>query len=268
MIRQPIKKKWYVSIAIISVLIILVSYTFISYRQHQKNPQDTTMPTWQQLGHGVVKCFTPDRSHERWIYIDAKASAQRFFLGMALGVLSAMIIGLLMGCFAQIEALFLPILTVMARIPPTAALAVFFVLVGTDTPMYVTMISFGVLPILAQTIYLAIQDVPDELMYKAYTLGASRYEVIWNVIFRHIMPRLIDAVRLQIGPALVYLIAAEMVVSHEGFGYRIRLQSKLLDMSVVYPYLAFLASFGFLMDYAMRILQRISCPWFTKEGRS
>ncbi len=47
---------------------------------------------------------------------------------------------------------------------------------------------------------------------------------------------------------MVYLIAAEMVVGDVGFGYRIRLQSKLLNMSVVYPYLAMLAAFGFGMD--------------------
>jgi NitT/TauT family transport system permease protein len=67
---------------------------------------------------------------------------------------------------------------------------------------------------------------------------------------------------LVIGPAMVYLIAAEMVVGDVGFGYRIRLQSKLLNMSVVYPYLALLATFGFGMDYTLRWLQRKLCPWY------
>ena len=75
-------------------------------------------------------------------------------------------------------------------------------------------------------------------------------------------PKLLDALRLVIGPALVYLIAAEMVVGDVGFGYRIRLQSKLLNMSVVYPYLALLAAFGFGMDYALKRLQRKLCPWY------
>ena len=38
------------------------------------------------------------------------------------------------------------------------------------------------------------------------------------------------------------IVAAEMLVGDVGFGYRIRLQSKLLNMSVVYPYLALLAA--------------------------
>ena len=138
----------------------------------------------------------------------------------------------------------------------------FFVLVGTDTSMYIAMIAFGILPALAMTVYLAVKEFPEELQFKAYTLGASHMEVIWAVIFRYVFPKLIDAVRLVIGPAIVFLIAAEMLVGDVGFGYRIRLQSKLLNMNVVYPYLALLAAFGFGMDYALKLLQKKLCPWY------
>ena len=50
--------------------------------------------------------------------------------------------------------------------------------------MYVAMITFGILPILTQTIYLAVKDVPEENINKAATLGASKLEIIWNVIFK------------------------------------------------------------------------------------
>ena len=111
-----------------------------------------------------------------------------------------------------------------------------------------------------------VRDVPRETLYKSYTLGASHTEVIWNVIVRAVLPRLIDGIRLQIGPAMVYLIAAEMVCADLGFGYRIRLQSRLLNMNVVYPYIALLAAFGFVMDFSLRRLQRFVCPWRQEKG--
>lgn len=150
----------------------------------------------------------------------------------------------LMGCFKAWEALLLPPLALLAKVPLTAALAVFFALVGTDLEMVTAMIAFGLLPTRGQAVYLAVRDVSDELLDKAYTPGASHPGVIWNVIVQAILPKLIDAVRLSIGPAVVYLIAAEMVCSDVGFGYRIRLQARLLNMNVVYPYLALLAAFG------------------------
>jgi len=268
MIRQPLKSRWSLFIGILSVAALLTAYTALSRWQHDRNPDDTTIPTWGQLADGVKKiCEANPRSGERWVIVDSEATALRLFWGLLYGIVGAVALGLLMGCFSWIEAFLVPPLSLLAKVPPTAALAVFFVLVGTDTEMYVAMIAFGVLPTLAQSVYLAVREVPDEMLFKAYTLGASQTELIWNVIVRTILPKLIDAVRLQIGPAMVYLIAAEMVVGDAGFGYRIRLQSRLLNMNIVYPYLAALAVFGYTMDYSLRKIQRLACPWYSgKEG--
>jgi len=267
MIRRPIKRSTAIILGIISLALLLGSYSWMSHRQHQKNPDDTTIPSWSQVGKGVAQIFEVNkRSGERWLVVDAKATGTRYFLGLGIGAACALIIGMAMGCFTPVEAFLQPPLSLLAQVPPTAALAVFFVLVGTGQNMYVTMIAFGVLPALAQPVYLAVKDFPDELLHKSYTLGASQMEVIVSIIFRQVLPRLIDALRLVIGPALVYLIAAEMVVGDVGFGYRIRLQSKLLNMSVVYPYLALLAGFGFTMNYLLRLLQRKWCAWYL-QGR-
>lgn len=267
MIRQPLSQKWNISLGAFSLFFLLLCYTFLSYRQHKENPDDTTIPTWSQMAKGTVKIFeVNERSQDRWILEDAKATTLRFFLGLGLGVALAIIFGVHMGCFSCVESVLVPPLSVLAKIPPTAALAVFFVLVGTETKMFVAMVAFGIFPALAISVYLAAKDVPEELLHKSYTIGATHLEVTWSIIFRHILPKIIDAVRLQIGPALVYLIAAEMVCADIGFGYRIRLQSRLLNMHIVYPYLAVLAGFGFFMDYALRFLQKAACPWY-KEGK-
>jgi NitT/TauT family transport system permease protein len=268
MIRHPISKKAALVLGLLSVLAMLGFYTLVSGWQHKTNPDDTTIPTWSQLADGVKQIVSVDeRSEERWIVEDGEATLSRLFLGLFFGVLGAVVLGLLMGCFTPFESFLGPPMSLLAKVPPTAALAVFFVLAGTDTRMYVAMIAFGVLPTLAQSVYLAVREVPDETLYKAYTLGASQTELIWNIIFRQILPKLIDAVRLQIGPAMVYLIAAEMVVGDVGFGYRIRLQSRLLNMSVVYPYLAVLAAFGFAMDDMLRRVQRFFFRWYVHEKR-
>jgi NitT/TauT family transport system permease protein len=186
---------------------------------------------------------------------------------MFAGVVGAVILGVFMGCFPRIEAFFLPPLSLLAKVPPTAALAVFFVACGTGWKLYVAMIAFGILPALAQSIYLGVREVPIELINKARTLGASKCELIWNVVVRYVMPKVIDAIRLQIGPAVVYLIAAEMVLGHEGFGYRIRLEFKKLNMNVVYPYLVFLAITTYAIDYSMRIFQRFAFSWYAGERK-
>ena len=268
MIRGSIPRGQRMVLGILSTLLCLGGYAYLAHRQHVNNPDDTTIPSYSQLRDGMDIAFSPHpRSGERWIVVDSGATLSRLFLGLLAGVVGAVSIGVLMGCFPRFEALTMPPLSFLAKIPPTAALAVFFVMVGTGREMYVAMIAFGILPILAQSIYLAVIEIPEELLNKAATLGASKSELIWNVVVRIILPKMIDAIRLQIGPAMVYLIAAEMVCGDMGFGYRIRLQSRLLNMNVVYPYLVFLSGFGFMMDYGLRKLQQASCPWFESRGK-
>ena len=268
MIRHPISRPEVVVLGLLSLLLLLAGYHALSLRQHAKNPDDTTIPSWSQLGDGIRSAFEPNRrSGERWVVEDAKATLGRLSTGLFFGTTGAVVIGVLMGCFPRIEALFAPPLAILAKIPPTAALAVFFVLFGTELKMYAAMIAFGILPSLAQSVYLAVVDIPDEVLHKSYTLGASHAEVIWNVILPLVVPPMIDAIRLQIGPAMVYLIAAEMVTGDVGFGYRIRLQSRLLNMNVVYPYLALLAAFGFAMDTALRRLSAWWNPWYAERAR-
>lgn len=272
MIRQPISRQAHVVLGVVSFVVLLLAYTWLSHRQHQRNPRDRTIPNWSQLGEGVLRVLNFDEPDSRlsdfftsWLWIDAKATFTRHFSGLAIGVLSSIVIGLAMGCFAPLEALLLPPLSCLAKVPPTAMLAVFFVLVGTGTEFYLAMIAFGVIPTLSQSIYQSVRtDVPEELIYKAYTLGASHAELIWNVTFKQILPRIIEAVRLQVGPAMVYLIAAEYAVGSAGFGFRIKMQQRLSDMSTVYFYLVMLAAVGFFMDYSLTWLRRLLCPWFGK----
>ena len=99
-------------------------------------------------------------------------------------------------------------ITFLGQIPPTAMMAVYLVIYAlTEIPLVPMMICFGILPALTLTIYNSVKyDVHDESIYKAYTLGASNMEVIYNVIVKQILPKVLDAVRICIGPALVYLI--------------------------------------------------------------
>jgi NitT/TauT family transport system permease protein len=227
---------------------------------------DRTVPTFRSLYRdGLRRVLTPQglRQDEYWLWEDAIATAERLVAGLLVGVLLSVVLGILMGAYSPVEAFFVPPLSFLAKIPPTAMLAVFFVLVGVNFRMYVTMIAFGTLPTLAQTVYQAAKkDVPESLVFKAYTLGASHMELIWNVIYKQILPRLIDAVRLQIGPAMVLLVAAEWMVAGEGFGYRLRLFYQRTDMTVVYVYLFLLGIVGLLVDYALIWFRRLLCPWF------
>jgi len=291
-IRKPISKKTRAALGCASIAILVLFYSWLSHRQHQKNPADTSIPNFTQLVGGVVDACTvktptteePDhrtwwwaykpqknfetgameqKLHYSWIYADMKATYGRFFKGVGLSILFSIIIGMAAGSFTKIDAFIRPPTAFQAFVPPTAALAIFFVLVGTGEMLYTAVIVFGVFPSLTQSIYYAAtKDVDEHEIDKFYTLGASHFEVVYELIFLKILPRIFGAIRLVIGPVMVYLIAVEWLVGDVGFGYELKLQGRRLNMATVYFYLAILGTTGFLMDYALLTLRRKLCPYF------
>ncbi len=144
---------------------------------------------------------------------------------------------------------------------------IFFKLAGIDFEMYVAMITFGSMPIVSVTVSQYVQNFPDELRFKAYTLGASHSEVIATAVFPYVLPKVIDLAALMIGPALVYLIAAEQIVAGEGFGYRIRVLTKATRFEAVYPLIVVLTVYAGAITYALKRFQRAVCPWYKIDGR-
>lgn len=262
MIRQPISDPTRFALFVAGFAVLLAGYAWMSHRAHLDNPNNKTIPNWSQFRDGWERMATGAGGID--CVADMQASATRLALGVGGGVLLAFVVGISMGCFPAVEALLLPPLSFFAKIPPTAMLAVYFVFFGvTGVQIFVALIAFGIFPTLAQSIAQAAQqDVDEHTLYKSYTLGASSFEVVTEVVLRQILPRIIESARLQIGPAMIFLIAAEWALSDVGFGYTLRIQSRLQNMNIVFTYLAILAIAGLAIDWTLISLRRWLCPWF------
>ena len=234
----------------------------MSHRVHIENPNNRTIPNFSQFMEGFKWIAEGEQDIDFWA--DIRSSATRLTVGVCSGVLLAFVTGLAMGCFPVVEAALMPPISFFAKIPPTAMMAVYLVLFGVrGIEIFVALIAFGIFPTLAQAITQAAQkDVDEHTLFKSYTLGASNFEVVWEVVVRQILPRIIEASRLQIGPAMVFLVAAEYALADQGVGYVLKMQARKVNMNVIYIYLALLAFTGLAIDWALIKLRQKLCPWF------
>lgn len=280
----------------LSIAVLIAVYSYLAHLQHKENPDNRTIPTLGQLWDGLVfLCEQPDPENDdsadllaaalaesnikntaettkkgflegRILWEASKATLERLFGGLCIGLFGGILIGIFMGCFLKFDAALSPIMYFFSRIIPTAAMPIFFMLSGIEFEMYVAMIAFGSMPLITLTVSQYVQEFPNELRYKAYTLGASHFEVISTAIFPYILPKVLDLAVLMIGPALVYLIAAEQIVAGEGFGYRIRVLTKATRFEVVYPLIIILTVYAGILTFALKFLQKKLCPWY-KSGK-
>jgi NitT/TauT family transport system permease protein len=167
-----------------------------------------------------------------------------------------------MGLRPVLKDLFGDFLTFLSMVPPLAVLPILFIALGVDELAKVSLIFLGVFPVVARDMLLTVEKIPREQITKAVTLGASKWSVIYRIVMPQVMPRLIDNIRLALGAAWLFLIAAEAIAATEGLGYRIFLMRRYLAMDVILPYVFWIVALGFSMDWLLRALVARRYGWY------
>jgi len=178
-----------------------------------------------------------------------------------------LLIGMLTGALPLIASGVSPFLTVTSLIPPLALLPVLFIVFGLGELSKVVLIAIGITPFIARDIQRRTQEIPNEQLVKAQTLGASTSQILIRVILPQMMPKLIDSVRLSLGAGWLFLIAAEAVASTDGLGYRIFLVRRYLSMDVILPYVFWITLLAFLFDQLLAWINARLYPWNVQGDR-
>ena len=88
-------------------------------------------------------------------------------------------------------------------------LPILFIALGLGETSKIALITIGITPYLVRDLAMRVEELPREQMIKAQTLGASTWQMMVRVVLPQILPRLMDGLRLSLGPAFLFLIAAE-----------------------------------------------------------
>ncbi len=247
----------------IPIVLLVLLYLVVAASRHAVNPSDKILPLPGAMADAMsVLLFQPDQlSGQLVFWADTLASLQRLGIGLGISTLSALLVGLVLGVLPPVRATFGPLVTSIAVIPPIALLPILFIAFGLGETAKVALIVIGIAPFMIRDIAAHIAALPREQIIKAQTLGASSWQVMLRVALPQAMPRLIQAVRLSLGPAWVFLISAEAIASDIGLGYRIFLVRRYLSMDIILPYVAWIALLAIAMDMILTWASRQLFPW-------
>lgn len=245
------------------ILLLVVLYLVMAAQRHADNPSDKILPLPGAMVDAMAKLlFQPDQLSGSYVFwVDSLASLERLGLGLGIATLMALVVGLVLGVLPPVRATFGPLVTGIAVIPPIALLPILFIALGLGEAAKVALIVIGIAPVMIRDIAAHVGALPREQLIKAQTLGASSWQIMIRVALPQAMPRLIQAVRLSLGPAWVFLISAEAVASDVGLGYRIFLVRRYLAMDTIIPYVAWIALLAIAMDVTLAFLSRRMFPW-------
>lgn len=253
-----------VALAFVPFILLIAVYLTFSHARHAENEADKVLPTFSQMASAIDRvAFTEDARTGTYLMLnDTLASLKRLGMGLALASVVGLLLGLNMGVFPGLKGLAMAFVTFIAMIPPLAILPILFISFGVDELAKVMLIFIGVFPVLTRDVQLAVLRIPREQITKALTLGATNLSLTYRIVLPQILPRLIEAVRLSLGAAWLFLIAAEAIAAQEGLGYRIFLVRRYLAMDVILPYVLWITLLGYAIDATLRLTLRKCFPWY------
>jgi NitT/TauT family transport system permease protein len=253
-------------------------YFNTSYARHLENPEDKVIPNLTQLAQGFTDALLkPDGDAEAapeaanasmatrflhsMLWTDTVASAKRFGWSMLL-LIPAVILGLHMGLFPVVGQFFLRFILFFDKIVALSVLPILFIAFGIDELSKIMLIVIGVTPTIILDTFNLTKSVPNEQIVKGFTLGARDFGVAYRIVMKQILPRVLNSIRLNLKAVMLFLFAGEMIASQNGLAFRIALLRRHMGMNVIIPYVIWIALLLFLVDLAMRVLNRTLHPWF------
>ena len=262
--RQPDSRFASVATAMVPFILVILIYGIFSDMRLAENPNDKLLPGLGSLKDAVERmAFTPSkRTGEYLLWADTLASLKRLSIGVSVSAVLGLWIGILNGLIPWVSAAGSPFIRVLSMVPPLAILPILFIVFGLGELSKYVLIVIGTAPFIARDIEQRVRELPPEQLLKAQTLDASTWQIVVRVILPQVFPRLIDAVRLTLGSAWLFLIAAEAIAATEGLGYRIFLVRRYLSMDVILPYVIWITLLAFIVDYLFRRFNSTLFPWY------
>ena len=247
--------------------ILVAAYIFGSTVRLAANPNDKLLPGLTNFADAIqTMAFTADpHTGEILLWSDTKASLFRIFAGLGISTVVALAVGLVIGMLPYVRSLLAPFVAVIAMVPPLALLPILFIMLGLGETSKIALIVIGIAPTMIRELAMRAQELPREQIIKAETLGGNSWQIGLRVFLPQILPRLITSMRLQLGPAWLFLIAAEAISSDSGLGYRIFLVRRYLAMDVIFPYVVWITLLAVLTSLLLDQLRKWLFPWSELE---
>ena len=251
-------------LALLPFVLVVVAYVIGSAERLAENPADKLLPSLSTLAETTIRvAFTADaRTGDYMLLTDTLASLERLVSALAIATATALVLGVLIGLLPVMNAFLAGFVAMVSMVPPLAILPILFIVMGLGEASKIALIVIGVAPFLTRDLAMRVRELPREQLVKAQTLGASTWQIAVRIVLPQILPRLIDGLRLSLGPAFLFLIAAEAIAADAGLGYRIFLVRRYLAMDVILPYVAWITLLSVGMDYGLARLRDAAFPWF------
>jgi len=189
------------------------------------------------------------------------ASARRVMFGFLAATAVAIPLGIMLGTSTYARAAFDPILSFLRPLPSMSWIPLSLLWFGiTETQKYSIVFMGTFAPALVYVIE-ATRNIDPLLIRAAQNLGASRWQVMREVILPGSLPQILSGMKVILGLAWTCVISAELVAAREGLGFLIMNGKEFFQTEIVVLGMALISITVLVTDFVLRVIENRVLRW-------
>ncbi|MCL6547459.1 MAG: ABC transporter permease subunit [Alicyclobacillus sp.] len=192
-------------------------------------------------------------------------SLERMGIAYGLAVVTGIPLGLASGYSSLVRAVIDPLVEFYRPLPPLAYYTLLVIWMGIGDASKIALLYLAAFAPIYIACMSGVRGVSRERMYGAMTLGASKWQLFWHVIFPSCLPEIFTGMRTAIGFTYTTLVAAEMVAAVSGIGWMVLNASNFLRSDIVFVGIIIMGITGVVIDWVFRQVERRVVPWKGRE---
>lgn len=198
-----------------------------------------------------------------WEHISA--SLLRILSAAGIAVVLGIPVGLLMGLNRWVKGVLDTPIEFYWPLPPLAYLPLMIIWLGIGEASKITLLTLAMFAPIVLSAQAGVRSLPQERVNAALSLGATRWQLLTEVVLPSALPEILTGIRIALGVGWSTLVAAELIAANQGIGFMIMSASHFLATDAVFVGIAVIAACAFAFSYGMRLLERALVPW---KGKS
>lgn len=189
------------------------------------------------------------------------ASLYRIFGALIASILIGIPAGIAIGTSRIGRGILDPIVEFLRPLPPLAYLPLIIIWVGIGEASKITVIALSMLPSIILSTSAGVRSVSRDHVNAARSLGATKRQVLADVVLPSAVPSILTGVRIALGAGWTTLVAAELVAVTSGIGFMIQSAAQFLVTDIVIAGIVVIALIAILLEFLARRIERRLVPW-------
>jgi sulfonate transport system permease protein len=215
-------------------------------------PSGIVRTAWQWVQHGT---------NQGSIWLQVYTTMEEAIFGFLIGVAAGIVVGVLLGQFRFLSEVLSPYIKAVNALPRIVLGALFVIVLGLGISSKIVLAAFLVFFVVFFNAYQGVREVDGNLVNNARILGASRLQVIRNVVLPSAMTWIIASLHVAFGFAVIGAIVGEVLGAQHGLGVLITDSQNNFNTDGIFAGMIIIGLIALVAEWLISLLERRLLAW-------